>query len=444
MSSSRLARSTEGGFAYSNMSSLGPPGLARSYDTTPHLPPAGLGCDPTMTVAPDTTEVTLKPEIYDPAPACPEHIKKWRKDYQPGKSILHPGVMEDTDYQRLEVYGRPEPVGVKVHEIMNVQPKSYLVEKAIEKSEGIYLSHQREPLGKSWQRGHELPQALLHQVGFGMPTPQDISGDAGKALLHPLEQVSDPAEHALYVKSHSNFDPGEQRHRGYTWVDKKGSIDPATFSFGGNVKTNEIAGVAKAINPRLDETLPRDAVVVEKRLEDFRHISKDPLGAVKPVGHGHLTPDDFVFGAPSQRTPEWGVRECIGNYSKEEQAPDPDLGRSVRPGWRNSAPPERMFGVPSIRSDIPAPALKSVADHQNYGNEDNAHHLLYPPRYRDSGVDGNDFLEARTQPELEAIFHAAGADIPKDAIDAIYKKAAAMDAKGLVSVESFRRVLNGF
>ena len=31
--------------------------------------------------------------------------------------------------------------------------------------------------------------------------------------------------------------------------------------------------------------------------------------------------------------------------------------------------PDRAFGVPSIRKDIEAPTLKSVADHQNYGDE---------------------------------------------------------------------------
>ena len=35
--------------------------------------------------------------------------------------------------------------------------------------------------------------------------------------------------------------------------------------------------------------------------------------------------------------PEWGTRECMGNYTAEEQQPDKDLGRSLKPGWRNIA-----------------------------------------------------------------------------------------------------------
>ena len=86
-------------------------------------------------------------------------------------------MADDADHQRLDVYGRAEPVGVKVHEVLNTAPKSYLIEKNIEKKESIYLSHKREPLGKPYVRGHELPTPFAQgQVGFGRPTPQDVMG----------------------------------------------------------------------------------------------------------------------------------------------------------------------------------------------------------------------------------------------------------------------------
>ena len=132
---------------------INPPGHAHPFDSTPHLPAAGLGGGGDG----ESTEVTLKPDIYAPEPACPEHIRKWRKDMAPGKICLHPGVADDADHQRLDTYGRSEPVGVKVHEVLNTAAKSYLIEKAQEKKESIYLSHKREPLGKSFVRGHQLP-----------------------------------------------------------------------------------------------------------------------------------------------------------------------------------------------------------------------------------------------------------------------------------------------
>jgi len=359
---------------------------------------------------------------------------------EPGAVILHPGVSSDTAHERLSVYGRPEPVGVKVHEVLNVAAKSQLLEQQQEKKEAIYLSNKKEPLGKAYKRGHMLPPALYGN-GFGKPTPQDVSGEASKDLLHPVEKLNDPAEHQLYVKSHANYHPGEQRNRGYSWVDKNGGIDPSRFSFGADVKAREIDGVAKSLNPLIEGDAPSQ-VVVSKRLEDFREVNNEPLGKVKYLGHGKHTSDEHVFGVPSQRAPEWGVRECVAKYSAEEQQPDKDLGKSIRPGWRNCAPEDRVFGTPSIRDDIARPTLKSVADHQNYGDEHPASALLYPANYSDSGVSSDDFLEARSKEEISEIFAAAGEVMEEDHIAATFAKAAKLDPNGLVSIESFRRTLN--
>jgi len=413
--------------------------VAMPTDRMPHLQPAGLACVDNG----ETAEKTIKPEFFDKAPPTPPHMTKWRKEEEPGKVILHPGVADDHDHERIRVYGRAEPVGVKVHEIMNSAPKSYLLEVAKQKKEAIYLSHKREPLAKPYVRGHEIPQELARE-GFGRPTPQDVAGDQTKELLHPRERIIPQQEHRLYVTSHANYDPGEQRRRGYSWKSKEGAIDPATYRFGASVEEGEISGVSKAMNPMLDDKYKRPAVVVDKILEDFRELSGEGLGKIKNLGHGdRMTAPNHVFGLPSQRDAEWGVRECIGNYTPDEQQPDRDLGRSIRPGWRNMAPPSRQFGVPSIRSDIPAPSLKSVADHQNYGDEAGASTLLYPPRFSDGGVTQSDFLEAHGKQELGDIFCSAGFDLPDELLDDAFARAAALDSRGLVSVQSFRMALNG-
>jgi hypothetical protein len=190
--------------------------------------------------------------------------------------ILHPGVADDTDFKRLEVYGRSEPVGVKVHEIMNTAPKSMLLALAEAKKEAIYQSSKREPLGKQYVRGHELPSAVLTN-GFGKGTPQEVAGDQTKRLLHPLERIVPEEERQMYIKSHANYLPGEQRHRGYNWVDQEGMIDPAQYRFGGAVKEGEKAGVAKTFNPGLDPHWKRPDVVVEKLLEDYRELASEGL-----------------------------------------------------------------------------------------------------------------------------------------------------------------------
>ena len=113
----------------------------------------------------------------------------------------------------------------------------------------------------------------------------------------------------------------------------------------------------------------------------------------------------------------------------------------MRPGWRNVAPSTKVFGVPSVRTDIPPPLQKSVADHQSYGDEMGAGELLTPPPYTDEGVTESDFVEARTPVELRAIFSAAGFRVDDATFGAAYALAAARGPGGAVSVDSMRRAL---
>ena len=251
--------------------------VARPFDGIPHIRGAGQADEPSD----ESTDRTLRGDGVV-VPTTPPHMKKWRKNHEPGVQSTHPGVADDLDYKRGEedpIYGRTEPVGVKVHDIMNVAPKSFLLDKANLKKEQIYLSQKREPLGKQYTRGHQLPPSLVEK-GFGRATPQDVSGDLTKQLLMPVERLISEEERALYIKSHANYDPGEQRRRaaaaraaarapkpraracaapltagpgpvtpaptvsrrGYNWVDEKGPIDPRSYSFGGIVVERDVNG----------------------------------------------------------------------------------------------------------------------------------------------------------------------------------------------------------
>ncbi len=122
--------------------------VARPFDGIPHIRGAGAADEPSD----ESTDRTLRGDGLV-VPTTPPHIKKWRKNHEPGVQSTHPGVADDLDYKRGEedpIYGRTEPVGVKVHDIMNVAPKSFLLDKANLKKEQIYLSQKREPLGKQY------------------------------------------------------------------------------------------------------------------------------------------------------------------------------------------------------------------------------------------------------------------------------------------------------
>lgn len=105
------------------------------------------------------------------------------------------------------------------------------------------------------------------------------------------------------------------------------------------------------------------------------------------LSRGDTEPTE-AFGASITPADEWTAADCIrGNYSVEDQMPDADLGKSVSKGYRNfTTDPHRVFGVPTIRNDIPAKAKASVADHQNYGNDADAASLLHPSRFAPIGV----------------------------------------------------------
>ncbi len=64
----------------------------------------------------------------------------------------------------------------------------------------------------------------------------------------------------------------------------------------------------------------------------------------------------------------WNAARCIhGEPSEKEVQPDTDLGRATKPGVRNVVrKPEdenRVFGTPTIRTDIPFKEKRSVADY---------------------------------------------------------------------------------
>ncbi|EMP41954.1 EF-hand domain-containing family member B [Chelonia mydas] len=59
-----------------------------------------------------------------------------------------------------------------------------------------------------------------------------------------------------------------------------------------------------------------------------------------------------------------------------------------------------LYGVPTIRSDIPAPRIRRISDRTNYGDEANAYALLCPSVFSEKGVYERDFFKARSKAEV--------------------------------------------
>ena len=95
------------------------------------------------------------------------------------------------------------------------------------------------------------------------------------------------------------------------------------------------------------------------------------LARVRNLGQGAPPiPAETSFGVPTLKKGDcqWNAAKCIyGEPNAAQLLPDRDLGTTVRKECRNVVRcPEdenRTFGCPTIRTDIPARKMKSVADH---------------------------------------------------------------------------------
>ena len=80
-------------------------------------------------------------------------------------------------------------------------------------AESTYHSIRKEPLGRSYVRGHAMPEATK-RPGFASGKGSERANMNGKELIYsPSEPVTE-AEKLQYIKSHGSFEPGEQRTRG--------------------------------------------------------------------------------------------------------------------------------------------------------------------------------------------------------------------------------------
>lgn len=60
-----------------------------------------------------------------------------------------------------------------------------------------------------------------------------------------------------------------------------------------------------------------------------------------------------------------------------------------------------LYGVPTVRADIPAPRFRRISDITNYGDQASAYALLHPSIYSDKGVHEADFFKTRPKEEVE-------------------------------------------
>ena len=185
-------------------------------------------------------------------------------------------------------------------------------------------------------------------------------------------------------------------------------------------------GAAKSVKPeRYGKAFPQ-TTVVQKTVEDYIEITKDELG--RPKNLGQNSDPNQVFGV-MKRGEEWNAALCIYGVpdSQKEINPDSDLGKCTKMNCTNhvrrSEDVDRIFGVPTIRTDIPKKILKSVADPQNYGDEPDSVELLFPSSYVEFGITEEDFNEPRSKEEIKMIFENIGFKYKVGKFNAMFSRA---------------------
>ena len=248
----------------------------------------------------------------------------------------------------------------------------------------------------------------------------------------------------MYLKSHGNFQPAEQKNRDYNWP-----FDAKSHSFGKSEKL-ELNQVQRCVQPEhlTNEEFPQTKLA-KKNIEDFRNFNNDHLGKPRNLGQTEkLVDHQKVFGVNSKPDDVWHTKECIfGEATFSENYAEQNLGRATKFGFRNETRPgdeNRVFGVPTIRSDIQAPAKPSIACVQNYGNEEKSVELLFPHGYSHFGLDPSDLSAKRRRKEIQEIFKNIGITYGAGKFEGVWLRACevegvrdSMDSDAGVSVTSF-------
>jgi len=373
------------------------------YDPYPNYRPAGAQTK----FVNEGADQCVKPEPSD-RPATPEHIKKYRKSFKnaAGQTITHYGKVDDTLPEPTFTYGLGTAGSDHVPQVLTDKQlegvKGYMRDLREEK----YAKNIKEPLGKTVDRNYNWPQQTQQgNFQFGVPTR---GSESAKDVMYNAVGISETQQTKdLYIKSHGMHEAGQQKNRDYSWP-----FNPKDQVFGKTDK-NVVDEGRYCLQPEtVDENFPKTQII-KKNVEDFRDYNRDHLGKTKNLAqtNSHVT-SDHVYGYKPKEQDPWNAAKCITGEStfKDVQAED-SLGRATRFGYKNEVKPgdeSRVFGLPTIRTDVQKPALRSVADPYNYGDESDSVGLLFPQRFAEMGIGKDDFEALRPKEQIRKMFANIG------------------------------------
>eukprot|EP01038_Epipyxis_sp_PR26KG_P015416 gene15416-20798_t len=109
---------------------------------------------------------------------------------------------------------------------------------------------------------------------------------------------------------------------------------------------------------------------------------------------------------------------------------------------------DRVFGCPSIRSDIPTVPIskRSLADSQNYGDDVPAQDLINPPAFSDLSIKPTAMSEYFDYSKIIELFGRIGYSFEDDVADQLFSRASfRCNGNGDVcTINAFRDTVNEY
>jgi len=357
-----------------------------------------------------------------------KHINRHKYPLGAGPAIQNPNA------HPMATYGRAMPTAAGPGNSTRPLTPGTLEQYIHEKSEEMYASSKRAPIGKPVSYGVTMKDP---NMSHGR---KSIFSESAKQLLYADPQMKMGSKGVANSGDAALRNITQPRERNYDWSKTAVRGNPQDFRFG---KSEVGPHGPTGAQLTQDMIMRDDTKTISKRVIDIRNRRNYPIGRARNAPENIASlPEDFVFGKPGNRDRSQSTKMCIHGFSPEDQMPDKDLGVSrlkLKKGVKKH-PEDRVFGVPSLRKDIIAPKIKSVADKNNYGDEFGAQDVLYPEQYAFDAVEEKDFLKIRAADEIRKIFAEIGITVTEEEFLSI--SAEAEKIFGGLSVDSFRTVYN--
>jgi hypothetical protein len=292
---------------------------------------------------------------------------------------------------------------------MHIAPQSATAAWSQAQSEAAY-ARSRVPLGAPVSHGHVLPPALAsgeRAFGVGPASGQSLKdaerNSLAKAALFPVDAPMGGGPQRLAP----GYQPGRRPDAAH---DRAAGTSAGAAGSGGSAAD-------ALVGDRMGEPLaPRVAEYRERR-------DALPAAVANARAAGNAAPP---FGVSTQPGPSdaGGAGALLrSGYTAEQLVPDARVGR-VAPGAHDAPPPpDRTFGVPSVRRDLPPPPVRGIADMRAFGDDAPIRTIIAP-----TANAATTSAPPMSAGEMEGLLAAAGVPLPPATFARLFAAAAAADA----------------